>query len=361
MKKTLISLDPEPKGLIDRIPEENDGKTIIGIITSSNNSHVNKALIEVLTFMYEHDINEVLDNYHFLFTGGTFDRVFNETTYGDGETVEPLSGDAANFYKQRSTRLPGYEQGGVDLLSYLISQRVVHIVFPILDSITRNFSNVELDALLRLCELWSIKVMMNRASIIEWFLEGAHLDVEFAKQSIPIDISMKSTGNKLEYIEKTTPPFLISNPNSEFLESEKITEHIVQNRKGLTIALVADQNVQNRLVDFVIDYEKKFDNYFDQILTVSSLGKLLEEKVELTKTKIIKFHNPEKGGYIEIATEFLFGKCDAMIFFTDRETSDRITNNDFKVLFGAAQIRKDDIRMYTNEYHARSWLSRAFV
>ena len=334
--------------------KEGQSQTIVGILASHDDIHVNEAITEVLTYMYLKD-NDILKSYHFCFSGGTFDRV----VLNKDPKIEGLTGKVQQFFLDNSTRLPDYENGGIHLMSYLIMQKRISILFPFISTITNHHTTSETDALLRLCELWGIKVMMNRASVIEWFNFGASLDRGRNFQKIPLEITLEGSQNKIKY-DTTKPYYEITNDLQNQTQNCTEIDHYLEKRKNLKLVLIYDGQAKQRVLDFVIDNENKLATYFDRIYTTSTTGLSIKENCPKLEGKIHRYRSAYKGGFIELATEIIFGNCDAVILFSDREDHKRGTSADFKVVFGAGQRRLDAIRMYTSEFHAREWFDRAF-
>src|SRR6185436_11344513 len=104
-------------------------KTLIGVLASHDSARPNQRLVSLFTAIFNRADRQRLARFHFIFTGGTHDRLF----FGDRHLGVPaLSGDVADWLHKDCgvTRLPGTHQGGVILLSYMISQRKVSIVWP---------------------------------------------------------------------------------------------------------------------------------------------------------------------------------------------------------------------------------------
>ena len=107
-------------------------KTVIGVLSSHDDPDVNKDLAQVLAWAHKHKQDRVkLDQFHFLFTGGTFNRVVLGHSFevqGKPYTTPIPDQEAQNFVRQRSTRLPGYAKGGVTILANFAVQRQCSVV-----------------------------------------------------------------------------------------------------------------------------------------------------------------------------------------------------------------------------------------
>src|SRR6185369_15537753 len=101
------------------------------------------------THLFHHTARARLDPFHFVMTGGTWDRVF----YGS-ETLGllPVEDDVAEWLKPRVTPLPSASEGGVILMSYLISQRLCSLVWPFYAANGTHWQRHENLAFIRLCD-----------------------------------------------------------------------------------------------------------------------------------------------------------------------------------------------------------------
>lgn len=59
-----------------------------------------------------------LENFYFVFTGGTFSRIFHSTDYKSGFPL--LHDSTKKWLKEHTIQLPSFERGGVALLTYLL-------------------------------------------------------------------------------------------------------------------------------------------------------------------------------------------------------------------------------------------------
>ncbi|MBV5326016.1 MAG: hypothetical protein JZU65_00025 [Chlorobium sp.] len=156
-------------------------KTLIGVLASNDDFNVNSRLVMIFNQLY--DLQSSGENYskhipfpfHFVFTGGTHDRLF----YGD-ETLKlnALNEDVANWLISDCgvTRLPTTFEGGVIVLSYLISQRECNIIWPFFAPHANHWQRNENLALTRLCDQWHVKRLMNAGSVMTWYRHESEHD-----------------------------------------------------------------------------------------------------------------------------------------------------------------------------------------
>src|ERR1700740_3708843 len=109
--------------------ERADSKTLIGVLASHDSPRPNQRLIALFNHFYDHPHRERLERFHFVFTGGTYDRIF----FGSEElNVSALRPEVADWLQHACgvTRLRSTQAGGVIVLSFLISQQDCSIVWP---------------------------------------------------------------------------------------------------------------------------------------------------------------------------------------------------------------------------------------
>jgi methylglyoxal synthase len=321
-------------------------KTLIAVLTSHDSPERNDSLARLLEKLCQsRGGREKLKNFHFLFTGGTFDRLIMGT---QKPTIQPVNEDTLDILTSKCciTRLPYGLQGGVTVLAYLIVQRQCSIIWPFLTPFSTQFLNSENLALMRLCDLWHVKRLMNTGSVEEWFEKEAESDIHRNPQRCPPCLVLSGYGKECMPIPGPQSVYEIKRPNTfDFPESFE----------NMTIALIAHDEMKARMVEFVIDYESELAR-FQRILTTGTTGREVEEATRDLKGKIHRYHSGPKGGDIEIATEILFGECHIVIFFID-PLHPHPHIEDIRVVFGACMIQ-DKVRMLTNEMQAREWMER---
>lgn len=339
------------------------GKTLIAVLASHDSVAKNNEVAEVIEYLYGRD-KKKLGEFHFLFTGGTFSRLVlgNDTdTRLQGEPqLRPLLDEVANFIKCRATTLPDRKKGVVAILANLIVQRQCSIIWPFLSPITVHWLNPENLALMRLCDLWNAKRLMNAECVRAWFRDEADRDIRRNPQPIPLKMILGTPE------DDGTWPVAQREHDKEYYEirlPDRIRHHeeFWTQFGEQTVALIAHDAMKDRMVDFAIQYENELSK-FKRILATGTTGqevenvcrKLREEK------KIRRCLSGPKGGDIEIATEILFGRCHIVIFFID-PLHPHAHIDDIRVVFSAcmAEIANNEVRMLTNEVQAREWIEEA--
>ena len=102
-------------------------KTLIGVLASHDSSAKHWELADALQTLLKDERRQHVREFHFVFTGGTFDRLVLGTSvcadHVDGEIPIGKVRDYAElrkFLKENSTRLPDRSSGGLVLLSNLV-------------------------------------------------------------------------------------------------------------------------------------------------------------------------------------------------------------------------------------------------
>jgi len=325
-------------------------KTLIGVLASNDDRRPNASLGSIFTHLYHHPARDRLAPFHFVITGGTWDRIFQ----GDDRLdLPPLDPNVAAWLKERATALPSASKGGVILLSYLITQRLCSIVWPFYAANGNHWQRHENLAFLRLCDQWHVKRLMNRGSVLMWLDCEAEADRNRNLQVVPLDLSLERLGNE------RVPIGLDPRPESPPSKSRALIPSLKPKEKKfreMTIAVIAHDEMKSRMIEFAIDHEAELQK-FGTILATGTTGR---EVAAATSQKIhdqmIRYHSGPKGGDIEIATAILYGLCDVVIFFVD-PLRPQPHVEDVRVVFEACMIT-DHVVMITNEMHAREFMSR---
>jgi methylglyoxal synthase len=314
-------------------------KTLVAILASHDSNQKNHDLGRLLEELHAQDPDK-LDNFRFLITGGTFDRVIEAS----GEAA--INSSARTFFLPRCIRLPKMQDGGATLLANLIVERECSIVWPFLDPQgTHWLSPINL-ATLRLADLWRVKRLMNTGSVTEWFEQEAEIDARRNRRPWPPSWTLKGSKTKLNPRLHKNSHYSINVPNPGKHPSDL---------GKMTVALIAHNEMKPRMVEFAVDYEREL-GLFGKIFTTGTTGREVETAAESLSVKIKRFNSGPKGGDIQIATEILFGKCHVVIFFID-PLNPHPHIEDIRVVLGAG-MTQDRVRMLTNEVQAREWMDR---
>jgi methylglyoxal synthase len=346
-------------------------KTLVAVLASHDSIKKNNELATVFEDLYNEDSTR-LSKFHFLFTGGTFSRlVLGEDTEPNTSSringLKPIKNKVKKFIIDKCgvTRLPDRKYGGVTILANLIVQRQCNIIWPFLSPITTHWLNPENLALMRLCDLWNVKRLMNAESVRGWFDCEAKRDIRRNPQNIPLIMDLGTPDRE----DKGTN---IGWPKAEWIPINKCYEIKLPIRKKRaekfwtdferqTIALIAHDAMKNRMVDFAILYESELLK-FGRILSTGTTGQEVENACRRLRenNKVRRCLSGPKGGDIEIATEILFDRCNYVVFFID-PLHPHAHTDDIRVVFSAcmAEIENNDVRMLTNEVQAREWIEEA--
>lgn len=263
------------------------------------------------------------------------------------------------FIISNATVLPDKDKGGVTILANLIVQRQCSIVWAFLSPTTMHWLSPENLALMRLCDLWNAKRLMNAASVRAWFRDEAERDIKRNPQEMPLRMTLATPeidNHPLVAVYNDEGYYQLGLPQRNKHREEFWTQFEQQ-----TIALIAHDAMKDRMVDFAIQYENELCK-FKRILATGTTGQEVENACRRLREgkKILRCLSGPKGGDIEIATEILLGRCDVVVFFID-PLHPHAHIDDIRVVFGAcmAEIANNDVRMLTNEVQARAWMEEA--
>jgi methylglyoxal synthase len=349
----------------------NGAKTLVGVLASHDSPEKNKALANVLDDACSSDLlRSALCHFRFIFTGGTYRRLFHgepTTDQGRQPVTHKLAESTKRFLHHDCGvfRLPSTRQGGVTMLGTLVTQRKVSILWPFFSPLTTHLLYPENLALLRLADQWRVKKLMNSGSVKEWLHCEAERDKCLNIQESRFEIKMPSDVVLVAETHALDPNWdpvqhdrsSLRRRMEESLEQLpcEAVELPPQKLAQATVALISHDEMKSRMVDFVIDYEHELER-FGSILATGTTGRLIKEAAPSLSDKVHLYHSGPKGGDIEIATEILFGGCHVVIFFVDPLHPHPHTE-DIRVVFGACMIQ-DEVRILSNEVQARAWMDR---
>jgi methylglyoxal synthase len=344
-------------------------KTLVAVLAGHDSVQKNNELARTIEDLYRKD-EKLLGQFHFLVTGGTFSRLMlgkdtqipsriNDTVKHDPEKITPLEESTCNFIRSTCgvTVLPGRKENGVIILANLIVQHQCGIVWPFFSPITSHWLNPENQALLRLSDLWNVKRLMNGGSVKDWFCHEAARDVRRNLQQLPLKIALGSPekDQAWPHAERThnSDYFAVALPKRSRLQERFWTQFSEE-----SIALIAHDEMKQRMIDFAVEYEDEL-RQFRRILATGGTGQEVENACRRLREekKIRRYLSGPKGGDIQIATEILFNRCNIVIFFID-PLHPHPHIDDIRAVVGAcmAEIQHNNVRILTNEVHAREWM-----
>jgi hypothetical protein len=135
-------------------------KTLIGVIAGRDEKKCHEDLVSLLDEFCDRAENlGILSQYAFVFTKGTFFRILlgKDTKWSP---VKPTTLDRL-IENCGVIRLPAFDEGGIVLLSYLVVQRQLNILWPFLTPNTFHWMLPDNMALMRLADQWHIKRLLN--------------------------------------------------------------------------------------------------------------------------------------------------------------------------------------------------------
>lgn len=324
-------------------PNKQEDKTLIGVFASYDSITKNNQLARTIENLFEKNI-ERLKNFHFIFTGGTFRRVVLGSDKDKG--INPVKTDVVKFLLENSTCIPSRREGGVTTLANFVVNRQCRVIWPFLDPAESHWLNQENLALMRLCDVWKVKRLMNSGSVISWFKSEAPRDTRWNQEPVPPVLKFPD-GDELKPVHY----HYTEGPNEYLNLNYKLAKE-----KPNTIALIAHDDMKTRMIDFAVEYQRELSK-FSRILATGTTGRDVTEATS-ENLRVTRCQSGPKGGDIQIATEILAGRCDFVIFFVD-PLHPHPHAEDIRVVFGACMIQ-DQVRMFTNEVQAREWIEQEY-
>ncbi len=345
-------------------------KTSIGVLASHDSVEKNVQLAKIFRDAQKpknKHRREVLEEFRFVFTGGTYGRLFGDDLV-DGPSHNPkdykLDADTRNYIHSNCqvVCLPGTKHGGVTILSSLITRRRVSLLWPFFSPITTHLLFPENLALMRLADQCRVKKLMNSGSVNEWLDGEAKRDANLNRRELG-SMNLPFPGTK---VVATVDPVRDEIGRHKYEPKHKVdVDFIRAKREGsletelgaAVVALISHDAMKERMLDFAVDYERELLR-FGKIIATGTTGGLIEQAAPELKEKgsVHRYHSGPKGGDVEIATQILFGACHVVIFFIDPLHPHPHTE-DIRVVFGACMI-ENQVRMLSNEVQARDWMDR---
>ncbi len=350
------------------------GTTLIGLLSSKEDPRRHDELVILLERLCtDRRYSEVLSRYSFVMTGGTYNRLIDPDPKRDPEVkVKGSKRDGVNevtkeflLDKCGILKLPHHRDGGVILLAYLVVQRRVGIFWQFLTPINPHWILPENVALMRLCDYWHVNRLLNPHAVEKWVKDRAFVDAEWNRQDLPLEgleiESLKKSLKKdekshiIEFKDAADPLWMFDLPRPRGGEGkERSNIPRVDYHQPRRAALIAHDEMKERMVDFAVDYERELESLFDKIITTGTTGARIQDAAPKLRKKIHAYLSGPKGGDIQIATEIMLGLIDVVIFFVD-PLHPHAHTDDIRVVFSASMMH--DVEMLTNERQARQWLA----
>lgn len=348
-------------------------KTLIGVLAShdSPEKHLELAVTmqELLTRDADPDYGPgFMDKLHFVFTGGTFQRLV--LGRGCPHPVRPEAGlklddprfaELRTYLLQHSTSLPDRAHGGLVLLSNLVIHHQCELLWLFLSPNTPHWVNCQNMALLRLSDICFAKKHMNKTSVLRWADAEAMHDVSRCpEKATPLELQLGTptldvgTRPWPRASSATTPEGVtyskIDLDGADTWDAAKPPE-----RGKVTVGLIAHDEMKPRMVDFATQYERELEG-FDRIITTGTTGTEINKRCHKLreKSKIRLCQSGPYGGDLEIAAEILAGRCQVVVFFVDPLHSHPHTD-DIRVVFAACMLSDSNVLILSNERQARDW------
>lgn len=334
--------------------EQGDRKStrhLIGVLASHEDYRRHDELVGLLDdLVSDSSCHALLRKFAFAFTGGTFRRIFDGREPPKHCQKGMVDTETKRFLLEECgvIKLPHYQQGGVVFLTYLVVERRISIVWPFLTPITSHWLQPENNALTRLCDYWHVNRFLNARSIREWFPERAVYKLPNPQIWQPEPIFIQSIGRRFPFV-KSDKWLELKIPK----QGKKAKQVGVKEKKEKRLALIAHDDMKDRMAAFVLDYEFELAKYFSKIITTGTTGARVREVAPKLAGKIHPYYSGPKGGDVQIATEIMLGLIDVVVFFID-PLHPHPHIDDIRVVFGACMM--NSVRMLTNERQARDYM-----
>ena len=302
------------------------GKGIISIVSDHDDYFRNETLAKLLNDLLTNDPKtfesnrKILDNFYFVFTGGTFQRIFNGA---HSRSSLPLLKDSTKAWlKERTIQLPRFSLGGVSVLTFLLLKTKSKTIWSF-QSPDSPHHLVAQNSILRLASnVNGVKRLVNTRTVEDWIC-NEHYKEDLPSESSDLLNNLKLVSGKsisvlpaLDSIGKIEPP-----------ENYKPNETI--------LLILVRHDFSEDLGDFLNDNEKKIFENFDKVLITRTvpLERIFESKPFYAKRKnqIIFCKPMGVGGLIEASMQILYKECDTVIFYDDLgeyEEKPEIPSND---------------------------------
>jgi methylglyoxal synthase len=202
-----------------------------------------------------------LKEFHFLFEGGAFNGVVLGKTHPDALQTEPLhtmTEDVREFLLRECgvTVLPDRKNCGVTILANTIVERQCSIVWSFLSPVTTHWLSPEYRALNRLSDLWDVKRLVNAGSVTDWFRNEAARDAKRNPQKAPKSPLKLRLGSRERDGAWPVAARRSGNVYDEVNIPTRARDAAFYARfEDQTIALIAHDEMKQRMIDFAIQYE----------------------------------------------------------------------------------------------------------
>jgi len=348
-----MNLDDQLKDLLSPKPH----KTYIGIISSHDSDPANKSLKKLLeklctTITY----SKKIEDYGFVFSGGTFHRLI---TGKEDDGKYEISDKAKQFFEDKLVYLPKFDKGGNTVLSHLIIEKKLSILWSFFHPSTSHLSSFDNRALVRLCGVHHVNALGTTESVKSWISESAENDLDKNPQPYPLSLVLRTDDKPDQrlFVESRTNEgyyqlgYELENQNSKNVPQDK-NQNYNKNVVRWNVAIAAIGKSEDKLIDLVKNYEREF-KAFRKILTTNDTANRLVHEIPGIENNLYRYHSNRDGGLIELSSEALFNKCNAVILFSDDEENS--FSDDIRVLKHSDRINPK-IRLIQDEIVARDWL-----
>lgn len=283
---------------------------LIAVVTDHTDYFRNVSLADLFNKLVKNEeYRTVLEKFNFVFTGGTFNRLFFGEHMRSGKPF--LEDDTKRFLKSRTIQLPRFEHGGVLILSHMLLTNRCKIMWSFQTPDSPHHLIAQNYALRWVSDIKNVKRLINSASVEYWFNYEAEDFIKKIHKSYD-KIQLKSE-NKFEIVKAVDTDYKIE------IEKSKVTQNY-----GKILAIVVRHDQAENLAIF-LNKNKIFFSTFTKILITQPINCDVFDQITFPPAKVIPLSSVEEGGLVEIAIEVIFGWVTHVIIY-DEPTGDNYDN-----------------------------------
>lgn len=306
---------------------DSDKIFLIGIVSNRDDYSRNLKLADLLNHMVKKRSDD-LKNVYFVLTGGTFDRIFFGKRAKDGKPF--LEDKVKEYLKQITIQLPDFEQGGVNLLSYLVVKKKIKIIWSFQSPDSSHHLIAQNKILRRMCDVHGVKRLVNEKSVTDWLDNQLKYDSETIQFHEIKKLTLPS-GNEIELKDAQDSDMKFESDLRKRSPTPKV------------LSFVSPPKYGQRLYNYLDKNKEKLE----------AIKKIIVTDIDIPKNKHnLPFFPCEKvgrGGVIEIAMEILFGQVTDVVIYDEPVDSTNFDTDEhyqeisdkYQIITSVCKIRQD--------------------
>ena len=339
-------------------------KALIAIISDHDDYYRNIELANLFNTLYSSPkTREFLKQFWFVFSGGTFERIFSGKQKRSGKPL--LNDKTKKWLKELTIQLPPFELGGVIIMSYLVTTEKCKILWTFQTPNSAHHLVSQNNSLRQMCDFYGVRRLMNRGSIIEWLNYQAKSDHDdnILENDEICAIKLKTDSNSIEAIDAI---------DSKFKIEPKIPYGYDTSQNAVAFIV---RDIHRAEFNKFLRKNKDTLSKFDRILITTTKGKFYDK---FKNTKVFPCKPVGQGGLVDIAMEILFGRCNDVVFYDSpiddtkkRKTKAKadefnrpfgtvlseIIAYNYQLIISACKINQN-VRVKTNMKQAEEWIAK---